>query len=294
MNEKGIKQLLKLITLDRRFLEVLIFHGIPLTGILFSVQQIGHIEPQKLVLVLLGYYCFFLHLYYFNDFCHLSTDRPDREKMKRSVFHLPPYLILTLSIISGMIVIGSSLYLHTLPIAGGMLALSLTYSSNITKGKSIPFLPYIIHFIAGNLYFLWGYLVYGRDLRYALTIGTFFAIVYVAGQINHELKDYDQDLEENIRTTPHILGRKLSFWISFVLFMLSYVYVFLLYFRNIVGILPLPFLGPAIIFHVIFAFRVRKNKFTRKSHKNYKRVYQIIYTILGIAILIDMFTKLLS
>src|SRR4029078_3327975 len=90
-------------------------------------------------------------------------------------------------------------------------ALSLLYSCSASFGKSTPIMGSINHLLGGALHFLLGYtLVRALDAN-GLMMSLFFGLVFAGGHLNQEVRDYDGDLINGIRTTAVVFGAQRTF-----------------------------------------------------------------------------------
>jgi 4-hydroxybenzoate polyprenyltransferase len=80
----------------------------------------------------------------------------------------------------------------------------------------------INHLLGGALLFLLGYtLSRPFDLK-GLLIGLFFGLAFAGGHLNQEVRDYEGDLLNGIRTNAVVFGRRRTFLASQLTFTAAY------------------------------------------------------------------------
>src|SRR6185295_13969276 len=107
-------------------------------------------------------------------------------------------------------------------LGAAIAALSLLYSCSPRFGKSTPIVASINHLLGGMLHFLLGYtLTRDIDAR-GLVISLFFGLVFAAGHLNQEVRDYDGDRLNGIHTSAVVFGRRRAFLASLCTFTAAY------------------------------------------------------------------------
>ncbi|NLH48375.1 MAG: UbiA family prenyltransferase [Myxococcales bacterium] len=161
------------------------------------------------------------------------------------------------------------------------------YSHPAVYGKSLPLVGTFLHLIGGVLQFLLGYAAVRPLDRTSLLIGAYFALVFAAGHINHEVKDYEPDCTAGLRTNAVVFGPRRMFSFAFFLFAFAFAYLSVL---SLAGVIAFRFAWPylAIFFpHLLLHWRAVRGEWT-----GYDRTYQIVYrTLFVIAGVFLVFAK---
>src|SRR5262249_15515636 len=101
-------------------------------------------------------------------------------------------------------------------------ALSVLYSCSPSFGKSTPILASINHLVGGALHFLLGYTLSRPLDASGLIISLFFGLVFAAGHLNQQVRDYEGDLINGIRTSAVVFGGRRGFLASLFTFTAAY------------------------------------------------------------------------
>ncbi|MBU1853383.1 MAG: UbiA family prenyltransferase [Candidatus Omnitrophica bacterium] len=159
------------------------------------------------------------------------------------------------------------------------------------KGK--PILSSLVHLVGGTLFFLSGYSIFRRIDMGSVLIGFYFGIVFTAGHLNHEVKDYEGDLVAGIMTNAVRFGKKKMFFLSFFLFSLSSIYFYFLGFYGIVyQYLSVMLLAIYPFYIYFFCDTLRKGLSCTNMYgfrKRYRTLYGIMGCFMGIFIVINLF-----
>ena len=90
-------------------------------------------------------------------------------------------------------------------LGAGIAALSLVYSFSPRLGKCTPVAASLNHLAGGALHFLLGYtLVHAVDAQ-GVALSLFFGLVFAAGHLNQEVRDYESDRAGGISTSAVVV-----------------------------------------------------------------------------------------
>lgn len=270
-----------------RYQEVCVFLGAPLLGVLFSVTSLTVeviFKMGLLVIAVMGCGC---SVIIFNDIWGKDTDKYDERKSSPLLSGEASSEQLNL-ISFAFLAVGFSTCIffpmRTL-ISGAALAAILNIYSHpylFLKGK--PGMSSLAHFISGMLLFLVGYSIFKHIDLSSVLISIYFGIIFTAGHMNHEIKDYTGDRKAGVMTNAVRFGRKNMLISSFVLFSLSTFYFYIL---GLLSVIPevisvIPFiLYPS---YCVSFFRTYKRGMTFKNMCRFRRQYRIMYGIIGTGI----------
>jgi lycopene elongase/hydratase (dihydrobisanhydrobacterioruberin-forming) len=264
--------------------EVFILTGIPVIGVFSGVTEFSF--SWKIILLFVAYCMIMGHVYTFNDWADFSNDKLNSQRNNDPIYQKSnsPYRLLLISLILLTIGLLLAVFLSVKVFVIGMLIsiVSFSYSSPWTFFKGVPLVSSLVHFVAGILYFLFGYLLDGNKNVYGMLIGVYFGLVYAAGHLNHEIKDYEPDSMVGITTNAIKFGKKKMLYLSFFLITLSNLYCVML---GILQLMPwriaiLPVLG----YPVYTYFFIRKNNKGLEYERmiEFRKNYRMLYMVIGI------------
>jgi len=274
-----------------RLQDVLVLQGSPLLGAIFAI---GRPEPRDMIslaTLLAGNVFLMTHVFMLNDWAGLSTDLQDPNKAggvftargvgPREISGLMAcLLVLSLLLFSrlGVIPLGLSLAIATL---------SALYSLPRFNWKARPLLNSGAHLAGGILHFLLGYSVARvLDVR-GLAVATFFALIFAAGHLMQEIRDYHGDTANAIRTNAVVFGQRRTFVASLVLFTLAQILFLVLALQ---GILPRPLAALVALFPIQLHWSIEtlSEGLTYASVRRLQARYRALYAIVGLAMLVAL------
>ena len=201
-----------------RALEVLALQASPILGSFlggFSLERSGVI---RLGLLLLGSLALTAHVFVFNDWAGHSSDIRDPRRAtlvfarrgisRRQVARVAIALLILANV--AFAAVGRPAIL----LGAAIAALSLLYSCSPSFGKSTPIVASINHLLGGALHFLLGYTLFHALDASGLVISLFFGLVFAGGHLNQEVRDYEGDLLNGIRTSAVVFGCRRTFLAS--------------------------------------------------------------------------------
>lgn len=272
----------------RRLQEILVLQGTPLLGAAFALRQAEAQLIAPLAILMIGNACLVAHIFVLNDWSNMAADLADDNKAadvftargvgRREVGALAAALLL------GSVLLFGFLGPAPLGLALGIAALSALYSLPYFNWKGRPFLNSAAHLAGGVLHFLLGYsLGHAIDAQGAV-LGTYFAVTFAAGHLTQELRDYDGDRRNAIRTNAVVFGRRRTFAASVALFTLSYVLLLLLALQ---GTFPraLAALAPLCLVHLRWSRQVVAEGYSYASICRLQMRYRALYAVVGAAML---------
>ena len=206
--------------------EVLALQASPILGSFLGGFSLERRDVLRLGLLLLGSLALTAHVFVFNDWAGHSSDLRDPRRAsrvlarrgisRRQVAHVATALLILANV--AFAAVGSAAIL----LGAAIATLSLLYSCSPSLGKSTPIMASLNHLLGGALHFLLGYtLSHALDTR-GLVISLFFGLVFAAGHLNQEVRDYEGDLLNGIRTSAIVFGRRRTFLASLCIFTAAY------------------------------------------------------------------------
>jgi 4-hydroxybenzoate polyprenyltransferase len=269
--------------------EVLVLQASPFLGALLG--SVGHdgLALGRIALLLAGSVVLTAHVFAFNDWAGHASDLNDPRRAT-SVFghrHISSRQAVSLAV--GLLVVAMLLLaLVGAPavfFGAAIAALSLLYSGSTSWGKGRPILASLIHLIGGTFHFLLGYTAsHAVDTR-GVAIAVFFGLVFAGGHLNQEVRDYDADLRNRIRTNAVVFGRRRTFIYSLLVFTAAYVFFGVLV---LLGILARPLIWTTILWpwHVACSIRALRSGLGFEAAVWMQRKYRLQFALLGLAMLL--------
>jgi 4-hydroxybenzoate polyprenyltransferase len=232
--------------------------------------------------------CLVAHIFTLNDWSNYSADLLDPNKAAdvftaRGVGH-GEMGALTAGLLAVSLVLFARLGAPTFFIALGIAALSALYSLPPFAWKGRPLLSSAAHVAGGALHFLLGYEL-GRGVdRRGLVVAAFFAVTFAAGHLMQELRDYDGDVRNGVRTNAGIFGKRRTFAASLALFTLSQG---LLLFLALHGTIPRVLALLVVLYpvHLRWSFHALAGGLTYASMCRLQARYRALYAVIGVALI---------
>ena len=266
--------------------EILVLQGSALLGAVFALGHgtLQHIGPLAILTV--ANVCLVAHVFVLNDWANLTTDRvdPGRAASVFTVRGVAPREMGGLA--AGLLVLAlllfSSLGLRVFSVAVGIAALSALYSLPPFNWKGRPFLSSAAHLAGGVLHFLLGYCLAGPIDRRGVVIAAFFGLTFTAGHLTQEVRDYEADVRNTIRTNAVSFGQRRTLIASLALFTLAQS---LLFFLALEGTLPRALAATVLLypFHLRWAFQTLAAGLTPASIGRLGARYRALYAVIGLA-----------
>jgi 4-hydroxybenzoate polyprenyltransferase len=268
--------------------EVLALQASPILGSFlggFSLERCGVI---RLGLLLLGSLALTAHIFVFNDWAGYSSDIHDprratlvfaRQGISR---HQVARVAIALLIFAN--VAFAAVGRPAILLGAAIAALSLLYSCSSSFGKRTPIAGSINHLLGGALHFLLGYTLSHALDASGLVISLFFGLVFAGGHLNHEVRDYEGDLLNGIRTSAVVFGCRRTFLASLCTFTAAYA---ILAGLAALGILPRLLLWSPIVWlvHVAWSLRALQRGLGFETASWMQRRYRLLFALIGLAML---------
>jgi 4-hydroxybenzoate polyprenyltransferase len=276
-----------------RYREVLILQGSPLMGAAFSIRPVTAEKLGALLLFAAASFLLVAHIWTFNDWAGLASDRNDPNK-SGDVFSTRgvsshAVLLFSLGLLVSSLLLFALLPWLTLVLAAAIAALGGVYSHPFFNAKGTPLFSSVPHLIGGLLHFLLGYSVFGGiDGRGAL-IALFFALTFTAGHLNQEVRDYDGDRLNGLSTNAVAFGRTPTFLAGLVLFTLAYG---TLWFLADQGIAPRALGGLSLVLypvHLFWSLSALRGGLTFARVSRFQSCYRILYALIGVSMVVMLF-----
>ena len=264
-----------------RFAEISILLGFPMIGLFFAFKSVGELVSPPVFLFAAAIFSLFTAIYAFNGFAGIETDfhnsRLSDLKGKKTSF------ILTLAV---SLVVSLVLFFLIKPALALFAVVSFllwcVYSFPKKGFKHRPVLGTLIHFVGQTIHFLMGYAVLAPIDGGSAAAAVYFALLFSAGHINHELIDHDADEKAGTRTGAVCFGVKTWEKVSFILFLIATIYISALsMLKKELLLICLPFMIAGIA-HIIFKICTFKKPSEQAKFLAERSFYRILYFAAGI------------
>ena len=268
-----------------RFDEVFVLQGTPLMGVVFSIGTITTGKFETIPLFLAGSVLLVAHIFTLNDWADVAHG------LKAPDPRVPPRLLLSfsLSLLIASFLVFAPLGSRVIIVAVIIAALGFFYSHPRLNAKGTPIASSLPHLVGGIFHFLLGYAVFMPIDQRGVFIAVFFALTFAAGHLNHEVRDFELDQNNNARTNAVAFGKRATFIAGLIVFSCAYLCLFLLgWFRFIPR--PLSFL--AILFyplHLYWSVRALRSQLQPELVDRFQAQYRSLYALIGISMLCSVF-----
>jgi 4-hydroxybenzoate polyprenyltransferase len=276
-------------TVRVRLADILVLQGAPVLGLLFALSTLDEIDWQQLSLLLLGSTGLVAFVFLLNDWADLRVDRKAPAKVE-TVFTsrgvTPPQMLVFCLLLAAVSLAALALLSWIALILGAGIALTgVLYSWPAGGAKGLPVASSLAHLVGQLLQFLLGYtLVAEPDLR-GLQLGAFFALVFVGGHLNQEVRDHETDRASGIRTNAVTFGQRPVFVVSLVLFSVAFAYLGWLAVHGVVE-RSMALLVISYPVYAIACWRAWAAGLGFASATRLKVIYRLVFVAVGIGIVV--------
>ncbi|MBS0319298.1 MAG: UbiA family prenyltransferase [Proteobacteria bacterium] len=277
-----------------RYDEVLVLQGAPLLGFLWAAGTLDAHVLVAAVRFVVASTALVAHVFVFNDWAGIDGDLRDPRRARRTFrargIERADAGVAAVVLLAIALALFAWIGAQALACAAGIAVLSGLYSAPGLHWKGMPVAASVLHLMGGTLHFLLGYVSFSPLARAACVIAPFFGLVFAAGHLMHEMRDYDADRGNGIRTSAVAFGPRRAFVAGCALFALAYAWLAGL---AIAGYVPrvlafTPLLG---LVHAAAAVRAWRAGFARPSLLALQRVYRYVYLAIGVLMGIAAFAR---
>ncbi|MGI6395462.1 MAG: UbiA family prenyltransferase [bacterium] len=273
-----------------RSTEVAMMLGFPATGVLFAFSKFEQLVSLPVIVFVMATFALSLAIYAFNAWAgaeeDIENERLPELKRKKSFFIKSTALF---------VVIFISLYLLINPMLAlfsvASFLLWALYSFPKKGFKYKPVAGTFIHFIGQVLHFQMGFSVLSVLNYNSFLISFYFALLFCAGHINHELIDYESDKKMGTKTGAVYFGKEKWEKLSFLIFSFSTLYILTLtLFKAADIILVWSFILAGVI-HAAYKLMLCSGNLSKERFLKERKFYRFIYFLAGTLFIV---TKALS
>ena len=272
-----------------RFDEVCVLQGAPLLGACFSMQAFNLHNLMTIAALVVGNLFLVAHVFVLNDWAGIEGDMNDLNRAARTFVakgvrrYEVGYLAITLLALA--LLLFGSVSMTAFVAAVAIAVLSALYSAPGINGKGRPIFNSALHLAGGTLHFLLGYSAFSSVSGPGIAFACYFGIVFAAGHLTHEARDYDSDLRNGIRTNAVTFGRRRAVLASLVLFTIAYALLTGLALSDFVP-LTLAFTVLFYPLHLFATFRAIRPAADFGSLRRLQDCYRRIHAVIGLVMLV--------
>lgn len=272
-----------------RLPEVLALQGSPLVGASLSMEGFTAHGCFVLVILASGSFCLVAHIFLLNDWAGIQGDlraqhRATRAFTTRGVTRSEiGYLAVALLAVS--LALLGSLGPVPLCLALAIAGLSSLYSLPVFNMKGVPVAGTLLHLVGGVLHFLLGYATFAAIDGVGFAVGSFFGLVFAAGHLMQETRDFDGDRLNRIRTNAVAFGKAQAFLAGLVLFTAAYALLLALALH---GSVPRVLVLAALLYplHLLASLKTLQAGLTFTSLQRLQKQYWLIYAVIGVMLVV--------
>ncbi len=272
-----------------RIHEIIPLQGSPAVGAVLAAGSIGASEIGSVAILMAASCCLVAHAFLINDWAGIDGDlntatRAEQTFIAKGVGRDLVGVLAGVSLLAGLVLSG---FLGATPLimALGIAAASALYSLPPTHMKGTPVAGTVLHLAGGALQFLLGYTAFASLDSTGVALSAFFGLAFAAGHLMHEVRDYEGDLANGIRTNAVVFGKRRAFLAGLALFGSAYA---LLVTLASLGILPKLFvLGvAAFALHLAASLRTLREGMNAEGMHRLQRRYHLIFAAIGILLIV--------
>ncbi len=271
-----------------RYREILVLQGSPFLGAAFALGTVNADRLGALFVFGAASVLLVTHIFLLNDWAGADDDLKDPSRVagvfatkgiSRTAIRRLCIALLALSL-----ALFGSLGKRPLLLATGIATLSFVYSRRRSPAKGVPVLGTILHLGGGVLHFLLGFSVFGVINGPSLALALFFGLVFAAGHLNQEVRDFDGDVRNQIKTNAVRFGKTPTFIAGLIAFTLSYIQLVVL---AASGIVPgwLASLALFCLLHFYWSLKAVSEGLSFDGMRRFQARYRTIYALIGVAML---------
>lgn len=272
-----------------RALEVLALQASPILGSFLGGLNFDRQSLVQFAVLIFGSIALTTHVFVFNDWAGHNSDirDPRRSSLVFSEKGISKRQVAYIAI--GLLVCANVAFAFVGPrailIGAAITVLSFLYSGSANFGKSTPVAASLNHLLGGALHFLLGYSSFHSLDARGFLISVFFGLVFTAGHLNQEVRDYDGDRLNGIRTSAVVFGCRRTFLASLYLFTAAYALLAVL---ATFGFLPRLLLWCVVAWpiHLAWSLQAMRRGLSFDTALWMQRRYRLLFGLIGLAMLV--------
>jgi 4-hydroxybenzoate polyprenyltransferase len=277
-----------------RVVESTLMTGFPLIGLIFAMQP-GAISHPIDFLTTVALFCFstfflVIYVYAFNSWGGMEADklnqRLDDHPVLTGDITERQLRIIAYAGIAVNLILFRAFFPRCLFLAPFIAVNWTIYSHPKVMAKARPVWGTTVHFIGGVLQVLLGYVVLLPFEPRGVLASVYFALVFAAGHLNHEVKDHDADKNAGLRTNAVVFGPRRMLSVAFVVFTVAFFYLLGIVIAGYVSWLEAWSFLAIYPVHLLLHRRMIKGLGDEVYDISYQRAYRALFVAAGAVLLI--------
>lgn len=290
---KSLRKFL-LLTTYVRYKDAIIGQALTVGGLAFFIPALTLETILRGLTLTLGSFLLMAFVFSVNDWADIGLDERNPQKSAGTFLHdgirsREMLLLAAVLAASGLLAV-FAVSRALVPVAILIVCLGLAYSFPIRglRGKGIPILSSCLHFIGTVLTFLLGSMAFAPVNARTLWIASYFGVLITAGHLVQEVQDHEFDGIAGVQTNAVRFGARQVFRASFVIFTLSFVFLF---FLTRAGIVPDASKYAIVLYpiYVLWAIRTYRAGLGRDDVQRFRNRYRILFGLVALVIWVTAF-----
>lgn len=263
-----------------RFTEAFLMTGFFMVSAFFATPHFRELLQLNTILVFGAVYSLILAVYSFNALCGHSADRHNLRLNFMNGTSPRFFSVFFFAGLTGAIVLTALINPFLLYYVLAISVLWIWYSIPVVGLKNHPFTGSLLHFLAELIHFQMVYAVFAPVGLFSFLVSVYFALLFAAGHLHHEVIDADADKKARLRTTAVVFGKARTLLFSNLVFTFAAIYAAILGFT---GTLSVPETLCLILPYVVHMGVYVKMKAAMALHSDkqllYRKIYRIAYMV---------------
>ena len=279
-------QKIKLWVVALRLKEVALLVGLSLVAYPFAVEKVLLDHWQTLIQLYVGLCCFVAGVFALNNYSGYRHDKQNKRFTVKRGISSKNYFYFFL--FGATAAIGIFYWLNASLFRLSLVVLFLWVIYYLPKYglKYFPVTGLMVHLVAQIFQFQMGWVVFADLSVKSLAVSGYFALLWGAAYLNHELVDYEADKAAGVKTSAVKFGPKMVSGLSFTFFVIAHIFLLSLVKQGVLlSFEAMPFIVAFLLHIIVLAVFYLKNNLLSKAIL-YRNIYRSLYALATVALVI--------
>ena len=172
-----------------------------------------------------------------------------------------------------------NLQVFLISIVGFFICLIYIHPKFILKNN--PMAAAILYLLGGILICFASGSLFVLNIK-SLLLGIYFGFLLIGGNLIHEIRDYDEDKKSGFKTCPIRIGKKKTYFLSFIFFTISHLYILFLGLIKYIPLFLSILLFSGYLFYSFFYLKTYKKGINSRNILKFQKQYRLIYALIGV------------
>ncbi|MDD3877422.1 MAG: UbiA family prenyltransferase [Bacteroidales bacterium] len=270
--------------------EAFLMSGFFMIAAVFAISEWHFDLLLKSILIFLSVFFLILSVYAFNALCGIHHDKFNfrlsaLRKIPSDMYFIAFLVFLIISLFLAWL-ISPQLIIYIISIK----IFWVFYSLPVVGLKNFAFSGSILHFVTQVFHFNMVFSVYQDIGTHSILISLFFAFIFAAGHLNHEVIDFEADSSVKLKTTAAVLGIKATVKLSTAVFITAHFFLIPLFLFDYISLYVLLCFLVALLFQ-LFSLIKYYNHFLSdmNTRMTYRKIYRLLYFFACLCIILIKF-----